>query len=267
MKSTHRSRTPLLFALAALIPLAGCATKSDVEVLRTDMYRMQQRQDSAYRESQMQIRMLLDTLRQAFDIQRGLRGETSYSFDQLGRKVDQLDATVQQLEASIVDLLDHLERTEPPQVFMPGANPPASGGMAAGILAQAKQALADSLYMTARNTFRAIVRDFSTDPLAAEAQFHVGETFAAEAEIQVRRDETSAAEMNADSAIAEFRLVHERWPHNIEWASRGLLRAGIVAQELLENRNLANSFYDQIPQFYPNTPAAAEARQRRGGLH
>ncbi|MCI0433068.1 MAG: hypothetical protein L0271_05380, partial [Gemmatimonadetes bacterium] len=65
-------RTIRVAALALVLGAgaAGCATKSDVRLLQQDINALRARQDSLFRETQRQTRLLLVTLRTSFAIQQ-----------------------------------------------------------------------------------------------------------------------------------------------------------------------------------------------------
>jgi tol-pal system protein YbgF len=235
---------------AAALVLGGCATKSDIRMLRTELIAMQQRQDSVYREAQRQNRLLLDTLRTSFDLQRDLRGETSHRFAQLEQNLGRLEELISQQQLVAAQLLERLDRGGPlpGAVRSPGRG--GGGGEAEAIYQSGLQRLGEGSYATARAAFTMLLEQYPEDPRAPEAQYGLAEAYAGERDV--------------DRAIEEFEKVERQWPQS-ERAPVALLRAGILAQES-NRRDRARQFFTQLRQRYPNSDAATEAERRLRSL-
>lgn len=238
-----RSVFAVLLAAAAA---AGCATKKDIGLLRADIVRLQQRQDSVIQESQRQTRLLLDTLRQSFEIQRELRGETSFRFGAVLDSMRLLNAKLDQIELAFNSILDRLDSLSRP-VYGMQSRPGTSSSTVQEIYDSGMGFKNARTFNAARMAFARIVTDFPTDPLAADAQFQIAETW--------------ALENKTAEAIAEFEKIPVNWPENREVAARALLRAGVVAQDARDIPK-ARELYRRVNDSYADTAAAAEAARR-----
>jgi len=244
-KAIRRAARGLVAGLCAAVVLTGCATKKDLKLLRDEVVRMQVRQDSLFREMQRQNRMLLDTLRSSFDLQMDAQGQTSHRFQQLEQQVTRTEEVLIQLQTLVAQLMDRLSRPAPaasgtvPSVPA-GASRDASEAYTLGMAKMQEQSWA-----AARVAFEAILSQFPSDPLGADAQFQLAETYAAEGDT-IR-------------ALAELEKVEARWP-NSSRAPGALLRAGILAEES-GDRTAARTYYDRVRQQFPNTDEGRLARQ------
>lgn len=245
-KASRRAARGLAFGLCAAVVVSGCATKKDLKLLRDEVVAMQVRQDSLFREMQRQNRMLLDTLRSSFDLQLDAQGQTSHRFQQLEQQVTRTEEVLLQLQSLVAQLTDRLSRSSAPAVT--GATPGAPAGTSRDAseaygLGMAK--MQEESWAAARYAFEALLSQFPDDPLAADAQYQLAETFAAEGDT-VR-------------ALAELEKVESRWPNSAR-APGALLRAGILAEES-GDRDAARQYYDRVRQQFPNTDEGKLARQ------
>lgn len=244
-KASRRAARSLAAGLCAAVVVSGCATKKDLKLLRDEVVVMQLRQDSLFREMQRQNRMLLDTLRSSFDMQLDAQGQTSHRFQQLEQQVTRTEEVLIQLQTLVAQLTDRLSRPAPAasagaQGVPAGASPDASEAYGRGMEMMQQQS-----WPAARYAFEAILTQFPDDPLAADAQYQLAETFAAEGDT-VR-------------ALAELEKVEARWP-NAARAPGALYRAGVLAEES-GDRAAARGYYDRVRQQFPNTEEGRLARQ------
>jgi tetratricopeptide (TPR) repeat protein len=94
------------------------------------------------------------------------------------------------------------------------------------------------------------VTELSEGPLAAEAQFRIGESRAA------RHDDSGAADAFVKLSIL---YAHE------EWVRRGLLQAGL-AYERLQQPPKAKRFFEELVRRFPKTKESQEAQSRLRGI-
>jgi hypothetical protein len=80
IRANGRARRRAMIVALAALALPACATKKDLKNLRDEMVAMQMHQDSLFRETQRQNRLLLVTMRTSFDMQRDAQGQTSHRF-------------------------------------------------------------------------------------------------------------------------------------------------------------------------------------------
>jgi tol-pal system protein YbgF len=236
-------------AVALLAPLAGCATKQDVKLLRAEVVSMQERQDSLFRVMQQQNRMLLDTVRSSFNLQQNVRGDLGHQITQLNQNLARIEALVGQQAQQGADLravIDQLLTAAPRNGF--------GGGAAAGVSAEdartyyelGMQKLAEGSYASARIGFEGLLREFPADPLAADAQFQIAESYQLEG--------------NRDRAISEHEKVPQQWPDSPR-APLSLFRAGVIAQES-GNNNRAREFFQRVVGRYPQSDERRQAEAR-----
>jgi tol-pal system protein YbgF len=237
----------MIVALAALA-LPACATKKDLKNLRDEMVAMQMHQDSLFRETQRQNRLLLDTMRTSFDMQRDAQGQTSHRFQQLEQNLKQLEEMLNQTQILFAQLMERLERQYTTTPQMGGMQQPQTGvsGAVEPLYAAAMQRMQQGSYATARLAFEEILREHPTDPRAVDAQFQLAETY--------------NGEKNYDRAIEEFEKLERQYART-DRAPEALLRAGIIAQEQKKTAK-ARELFQAIQQRYPLSDARAEADRR-----
>ena len=261
----RRVRLWLAAGLGAALVAPGCATKKDLRLLRDEMVSLQAHQDSLFRETQRQNRLLLDTLRASLSVQLDAAGQTSHRFQQLEQQLERTEAVLQQMQLSMTNFTDRLDRqiamnpTGPPRGASP-TNPAGRTGVAAADSAagagEADQAyntgmqkMAAGAYTTARDLFEFFLERFPTDPRAADAQFQIAETYAQEADYTRAIEELEKLEATYAST-------------NRERSAQALLRAGILAEERLNDPARARQYYQTVIRRYPETEAHKDATAR-----
>jgi tol-pal system protein YbgF len=229
-----------------LLPLAGCATKQDVRLMRAEMVNMQERQDSLFRVMQQQNRMLLDTVRSSFNLQQNVRGDLGHQITQLNQNLARIEALVGQQAQQGADLRTVID------AMLAGPRPGGAG--AAGVSAEdartyyelGMQKLAEGSYASARIGFEGLLRDFPNDVLAPDAQFQIAESYQLEG--------------NRDRAISEHEKIPQQWPDSPR-APLSLFRAGVIAQES-GNNNRAREYFQRVVGRYPQSDERRQAEAR-----
>lgn len=265
-RKRHRAATLLLAGLSVAM-VSGCATKKDLKLLRDEVLALQTRQDSLFRMQERNYRMLLDTVRVSFDIQRDAAGQTSHRFLQLEDQLSRTEEMLQQMQLLVSDLIGRLDRPAQSTIPVNPVNPnPTTGGTGAaggGTLGtqvvSAREAadayesgmkrMAEGAFSTARSAFEFILEEHPSDSIAPDAQFQIGMTYKAEA--------------NPEQAIAAFEKVEANWPQSPR-AREALLQACITADEQ-GNRERARTFAETLQRRYPGSQEAQLARQRVSG--
>jgi tol-pal system protein YbgF len=237
-----------IVALAAV--LGGCATKQDIRLLRAEMVGMQERQDSLFRVMQVQNRMLLDTVRSSFNLQQNVRGDLGHQIGQLNQNLARLEALVGQQAQQSNDLRSLFDE------YLRNAPRAGGGGGAGGAAVSAADAreyydlgmqkVGEGSFASARIAFEALLREHPQDPIAADAQFQLAETYHLEG--------------NRDRAITEHEKVPQQWP-NSPRAPQSLFRAGVLAQEG-GNNNRARDYFNRVVGRYPQSDEARQAQTR-----
>jgi tol-pal system protein YbgF len=215
---------------------------------------------------------LLDLAQRMDQIQSDIR--------ELRGRVDELENTTQQLRkqrsaappaasppaAVVAPSIAPAAPTSPAGAVSAAAGPPAAGTMAAKSLpatsaagaaadgvsvdqtvyTQAMDALKAGSYSVASMGFKDFVTNYPSSPLAASAQYWLGETY------YVTQDYAQAA--------TAFRAVLQRWPDDRK-APDAMLRLGLT-QYAMRKAPDARATLQQVTQKYPGTDAAKQAADR-----
>lgn len=248
------SRTaPLWLALLTLVSTGCVATKKDVRNLQTqiDLLRAQQERmhTDLLADMRRQDRMLLDTLRNAFDFSRGMSGNLNNQLRELREGIKILEALVGQTQQRLTEAQRQAEAARQQPVPQP-VTPDRPSGDPETLYQEAQTKLADKSYATARVIFEQIVSDFPEHPRAADAQFYIGETYYQEKDFA--------------AAYSELERVAERYPTSPR-APGALFRAGAIAEEQ-RDREKARRFYNLVVSRYRNTDEARRAQDRLRAL-
>jgi tol-pal system protein YbgF len=250
-RQSRRVAMALLVALGAA-SWTGCATKKDLKLLREEVLALQARQDSLFRVQERNNRLLLDTVRVSFDIQRDAAGQTSHRFLQLEAQLSRTEELMNQMQLMVSDLIARLNQEAaqtPVRPAVPAAGEPqVSARQATDAYTSGMQRMAEGAFTTARSAFEFILEEHPNDPIAPDAQFQIGMTYKAEA--------------NPEEAIAAFEKVEMNFPQSPR-AREALLQACITADEQ-GNKDRARGFADTLQRRYPGSQEAQLARQRVG---
>lgn len=239
----------LLLVLAATSPLAGCATKKDMMLLRNEIAVMQARQDSLYRELNS---VVLDSLRSNSSLLMRIRGDLGYQLLEMEKQIIQIQELTGLGQRQIEELRQQWQsRAESSPVAEP--EPVVQTTMDEGEIGETyalgRQMLAEGSVMTARAAFASILASDPEHPLAADAQLQIAETY--------------VAEENFEQAFEEFEKVIELFTDSPR-APTALYRAGMVAKELGDNEK-ARTYFNRVQAGYPRSDEAqlaAEELQR-----
>lgn len=244
---------PGILAVPLLVlAVSGCATKSDIRTLRQDMSNMQQHQDEGLADLARQNRLLLDSLRNAMNLQRDAAGQTSHRFAQLETSLARMEEIVGQTIQYMNQLNDRLAQTlaaqqsggARPAASVPGAAP--GNATAEEYYGLGVQKMSEGAYATARAAFQQVLEEFPNDPRAADAQYQIAESYYQEEEY--------------GSALSALELVPRQWPSSAR-AAGALYRAGVIAEEMGE-QSRAREYYEEVRQRYPDSDEARQAQAR-----
>lgn len=232
-----------LLAAAVLLPLlAGCATKRDLRDLRIEMDSLRMAQAEMLQQIQRQNQQILDSL---VAQNTRLRGDVSNRFTEIDRQLVQIQELTGQSQRRLSELRQQIERREEAS-FGPQA---AAGAPAAGpdeMYNAALAALRRGSHSTARAGFEEFLRHYAQHPLAADAQFHLGESF-----------QEGGEPVRALEAYGRVLELHPNSPR----APTALYRAGLIELQR-NNRDRARTMFNQVVTAYPNSPEAALAREQ-----
>jgi tol-pal system protein YbgF len=265
---TRLRRVRRAFALA-IVPVvtmttgACFATRSDVRVLQGDIAVLRAegaRADSMHREQlrqlSRQVGVVNDSLRTVATVLSRFQGEVSLSLHNIGQQLITLTelagASQKKLQEMRADLESRsseaaaAQQAAAPGVPAPGTVPASSSGQPGpNQLFQAAQAqLRRGAAMSARAGFEDFLAAYPKDDLAADAQFGIAETYAAEGK--------GAA---ADSAYA---IVVDRYPKS-DRAPTALYKRAAALRDAKQTAK-ARAMFQQILDKYPRSDEADLAR-------
>jgi tol-pal system protein YbgF len=255
--------------------LAGCALRGDVRRVELQVAAVRDDVQSLDAARRAQLDSLLAVVAQ---VQQALVAQQAYLVRMRGDlrtdllSVQQQIVTVQELtgqsEQRLSELRSKIEARAqqpvpgvevppapgaPPSSGTPGApgvQPPGSAAAPAGPGPDEMFDLSMEQYRrgslgTARLGFRQFLTQYPTDERAADALYHVGETF---------EDE------NPDSADAVYEAVVKSYPNSLQAAS-ALYKLGLAA-EARGQKAVARTYYQRIVTSYPRSDEANLARDK-----
>lgn len=270
---------------AVLVPLAAlatgaCATRSDVRVLQNDLsiMRAESAQADSARRAQLErviaeLATVRDTLRVTSTRLTRFQGDAQGALYSLQQQLIQVQELTGQSQRRLQELRAGLEAggagapfgappVGDPSVLPPAGAPPAAppAGAAAGSASAAPpgapgpnqlfQLSVDQLRRgsagAARAGFEELIRLYPTSDVAPEAQFYIGEAYAAEGNMTA-----------ADSAYA---LVGSRYPDSPR-APTALYKYA-ASQERAGRAAEARRLFDTLVKKYPRSDEAELARER-----
>ncbi len=257
-RSGARHGAPLL-ALVLLGGLAGCALKSDVKQVETELVLL--RQESAQQDSLRGARLnevlelqqrLMDSLgasiattqRAVTSIQGSLSGDL-YRIQQQLVQVQELTGQSQQ---RLSELRTQLE-TRGPQATSTSPSPADTGinaatssaGPSADQMYEASlQQLRRGSVATARMGFRQLLQAHADSPRVPDALYFIGESWAAE---------------TPDSAARYYEQVVTTYPTSAR-AAGALYKLGLLA-ERRHDATAAHAYYTRVARDYPRSEEAA----------
>jgi tol-pal system protein YbgF len=241
---------PALLALVLPLLMGGCATKGDMRTVRTDLQRMQERQDSVLFELQRQNRLLLDSIRASIALTVDARGTTAAQLRQFEQNVSQLGQLVGQVMGSLNRIEQRLGAIEGTPGGGTSGTAATGGGTAEEYYTTGMQMMSQQSYATARMAFEQLVREFPQHERAPDAQFQLGQAF--------------YHEQQFDAAYQALEKVAEQWP-DAPRSAAALFRAGAVAEERRDFAR-ARTYYERVRTRYPRSDEARQAQQKLQSL-
>ncbi len=252
----------LLFSLAAA--LGACATKRDVDAVRSELASLRARQDTIARTVAQLERSIGEALDEQRSVVISVRGDVLRQLDDMERQL----VTIQELLGQSQIVLRGLrERGEQRQAerseFEPAMEPdtaraappvseptPAAGG-ARSLYSAAVEQFRRGAYNTARTGFQEFLVNYPGDELAPDAQYYLAETYGAEGQAQ--------------QAIREYNRVVELYP-NSRTAPTALYKAGLLQAER-GNKDTACQYFQRVLAGYPRSDESRLARDQTERLN
>ena len=231
--------------LAVVLCASGCfATRNDVRVLQADIQTL--RAERAYGDSARgaqidriigQLRVTTDSLRSLATQSSRFQGDAREALRELREAVTQVQEVTGQLQRRLQDVRAAVEaRTEP---AVPATD--STGGPGPNQLYQlARQQFDRQSYPAARSAFDDLLRRFPTADVAPDAQYYIGEAF--------------AAERNTASADSAYAAVLTRYPSSTR-AATALYKRGRLKQSAGKTSE-AKAFYQDLLKRFPKSDEA-----------
>ena len=255
-------RTGLLGILAATVALSGCALKSDVRRVETELAVL--KAESATRDSAAAAQLadlivlqqrILDSMQAGRRALVGVRGDLSGEHFTIQQLLVQVQALTGQSQQRLSELRAQLESQQaaPPAEALPdtavGGAPPRGGGPSAEQMYQVSvQQLRRGSLGTARLGFRQLIQTYPNHERVPDALYFVGESFASQ----------------ADSASQYYSRVVRDHPSSPR-APAALYKLGLLAEQRQDPAEAA-AVYRRVVDQYPSSDAASLARDRLRAL-
>lgn len=244
-----RPTAAVLLALA----VGACATKSDVQDLRTglrsEIQQVRATQDSLVSEISS-VRSQLDRMEERQkSLILGRSSDLERQLEQLRTQVSQLAALVGQTQQRMESSLTRRPVTPPdtsPGGDTAAAEAAGGGGDPAALYEAALDQFRREAYETARGALEDFLSSYPEHRLAPDARFYLGRT----------REETG----QVDQAVQTYQRVVELNP-NSNRAPSALYRLGTIHLDRGEVEE-ARRFFQQIIRGYPDSPEAQPATER-----
>lgn len=256
----RRRRGAVVASLVLLSLLLGCATKSDVRNLQTDIRQMQQRQDSLLGEMSRLQAALLDSLAMQSDMLFSIRGNVNRQLLEIQEQLITVQELTGQSQRALQGIRDQIEARRA-EVIGEGA-PPGGGGAepeegeaggrtAAGTAPDTLFNMGVTMFnrgslQTARRAFEQFLRTYPNHRLAPDAHFYMADLMA-----QQNRPE---------EAVERFLEIPELFPTSSR-VPDALYRAGLLRVELGQD-DRARRLFQRVVNTYPDSRAAELARER-----
>ena len=271
---------------AALVAVGACATRTDVRILQNDLANLKAERNAADSANRAQLERVIATLGAVSDSMVALTGRTSrfqatvqqdmYAMQQqlvtIQELTGQSQRRLQELRASMEQRAQQLATQGPSVPAASSTNPgapagttpanPAPTGVAPATPSGAAGPGPNQLFQlaldqlrrgstgSARSAFQDLLRQYPQSDVAGDAQFYIGESYAAEGK---------AAQ--ADSVYALVVTSHAQSSR----AATALYKRGVTAETAGRTAE-ARGFYEGVVRQYPRSDEAALARDRLAAL-
>lgn len=254
-------------ALAGLVVLGACSTRSDLERVEETMIaefrELNERQDSLAREVRELRSAVLDSLSAREGEALGVRGELGRRLDQLREQIGRVAELTGQNQRTMARLRQEIAGARTAGDSASGT-PPSSdsaaaggddggnggdGGSATQLYEAALEQFRRGAHSTARSGLREFLSEYPEHELAPDAQYYVAETYA-------RSDQPR-------EALEAYTRVVELYPGSRR-AATALYKSGVLEAER-GNLEDARVYFSRVVEGYPDSDEAELARERLEG--
>jgi len=263
-------------ALALMLALGGCATRSDVRRLEDEVLLMraeQVRRDSAQGVALGALSALTQRTADSVVAIRAqvaqIKGDLSGDLYSIAQQLVQVQELTGQSQQRLTELRTQLEArgeqiaepTPPATGATPTATPPGTAAAPVAATDTSGGAAADQIYQaslnqlrrgsvnTARTGFRELMRRYPQSTRAADAVYYIGESFAA--------DQPDSARVFYDQVVTKYATSPR--------AATALYKLGLLAERARDTAG-ARGYYNKIVTGYPSSDEAVLARDRLRSL-
>ncbi len=250
----------VVFGLAAA--LGACATKRDVDTVRSELASLRARQDTVARALAQLERSVSEALDEQRSVVVSVRGDVLRQLDDMERQLVTIQELLGQSQIVLRGLRGRVEQRQAERSDLEelGADTaaapavsepmPAPGG-ARSLYSAAVEQFRRGAYNTARTGFQELLVSYPGDELAPDAQYYVAETYGAEGQAQL--------------AIREYNRVVELYP-NSRAAPTALYKAGLLQAER-GNKDTACQYFQRVLAGYPRSDESRLARDQAERLN
>lgn len=250
----------MVLGLAAT--LGACATKRDVDTVRSELASLRTRQDSVTRALAELQRSVSEALDEQRSVVVSVRGDVLRQLDDMERQLVAIQELLGQSQIVLRGLRERVDRRQEERSELeaqlegdtaaPAVGAPAPASDAArSLYSAAVEQFRRGAYNTARSGFQELLVTYPGDELAPDAQYYLAETYGAEGQAQ--------------QAIREYNRVVELYP-NSRAAPTALYKAGLLQAER-GNKDTACQYFQRVLAGYPRSDESRLARDQAERLN
>jgi tol-pal system protein YbgF len=242
----------VLGTLAAVLAVAGCATKGDMRGVQLELRALAARQDSLMNELRRETRSTQDTVRQQADQIFDFRGQLSQELHSISETLVRLEALAGENQRNIAGVRDQLANLRRGSV---GAMPNAGGGVEAPETRTGNAGDARAMFdagvsqfnrgtlAAASQAFESFLQSYPTHELAPDAHFYLADILYQQNRLQ--------------DALDAFGEIPELFPTAAK-VPEALYRMGLIQNEQ-GNTSEARATLQRVVNSYPDSEAATLA--------
>lgn len=256
----HTAAARVLGTVAAAIMLGGCATKSDIRDLRSELRDLAIRQDSLLAQLRFETRSTQDTVREQSSQMVDFRGDISRQLRSISESLARVEALVGENQRGLVGVRDQLANLRRAPVTSSGAAMDSTGAMVPLGPSEAPGSSGDAQEMfnagvtqfnrgtfaTARTAFQQFLQAYPNNALAPDAHYYLANILVQDGRL--------------DDAKDGFQQILELYPTAAK-VPEALYRIGLIQLEQGDTTT-ARGTLERVTNTYPGTAAAQLATDK-----